>query len=268
MRSRGVSIFIMERPLADTLPAVLLSLALCAGAGPASAQTLTGRVLEEGRGTPVEGVAVSLLDRNGKHRAGTISDSLGHFTLRPPGAGEYVIEGTRIGYEPTRSPLLALKDGESTAALDLLMDPSPIGIAGLEVTVDDRAEDLLQTLGHTPADLRNRWLSRATLAALPPTYGPSEAILANGVAGIEVGPSGGVVQGLCVSFRRAQTFAGGGRCAKIVLNGGPVDAIDAANLSLDEIESIAILTPMDATTFFGGDGGGGVVLIWTRNGRR
>ena len=71
-------------------------------------QTLRGLVVEEGRESPVAGAAVSLLSRDGNHRAGASADSLGRFLLSPPAAGEYYIESARIGYETTRSPLLAL----------------------------------------------------------------------------------------------------------------------------------------------------------------
>jgi len=34
-----------------------------------------------------------------------------------------------------------------------------------------------------------------------------------------------------------------------------------------DVEAIAILTPTDATNFYGTQGGGGAVKIWTRAGR-
>lgn len=234
------------------------------------AQTLRGRVLEDGRNTPVAGVAVSLVDRAGKDRAQATSDSLGRFVLEPPGAGEYVLEAERLGYEPTRSPLLAIKD-EGAVSIELMMTPQPIGLEGIEVSVEVRAEELLATYGQTPTSLGRRWISRKDLEDMPLTTGPGDAIRWRSVPGVWVysdqGGAAGVKQ-LCVAFQRARRASGEPRCAIVLVNGTKVSPAQAAQIVADEIEAVAILTPTDASIFYGTEGGGGVVLIWTRQGGR
>lgn len=111
-----------------------------------------GRILDEARESPVDGAAVRLLDRDGKERASAVSDSAGRFTLKPPKAGDYYLAAERIGYEPTRSPLLALHEGGATP-VDLMMTPRPVGLEGLTVETEAVAAEQLRHIGIDPVDL-------------------------------------------------------------------------------------------------------------------
>lgn len=234
----------------------------------ATAQTLVGRVLEEGREIPVAGASISLVDGTGELRVTTISDSLGSFILTPPEAGEYVVEAVRLGYEITRSPLLSLAlDG--SVPFEIMIQPAPIGLEGFEVSVEREAEVLLQTHGHTPTSLGNRWIDRDDIERMPMPSGPLEVIRWRGLAGIYLPESSSTgTAELCVAFNRGRSFAGTFRCALILLNGSIISELEAQAINPDHIEAIAILTPVDASTFYGTRGGGGAVLIWTRSGRR
>lgn len=230
----------------------------------ATTQTLSGRVLEEGRETPVTGAFISLVDQGGARRAQAISDSLGRFVLAPPQAGEYFVETTRLGYETTRSPLLALTV-EGTVPLEIMMQPSPIGLEGFEVSVEREAEVLLGNFGHTPTTLGDRWIGRDDIESMPMPLGPLEVIRWRAIAGVQVAESFSTgVAALCVSFSRRPRSG----CALILLNGAVISGLEAQALNPDHIEAIAILTPVDAATFYGTRGGGGAVLIWLRSGRR
>ena len=55
-------------------------------------------------------------------------------------------------------------------------------------------------------------------------------------------------------------------CALIVFNGVPMGGQQALSIDPDAIESIAILAPLEATTFFGTVGGSGAILVWTARG--
>jgi Carboxypeptidase regulatory-like domain len=232
-------------------------------------QTLAGRTVEEGRNVPVPGALVFLVDRDGKHRAEARSDSLGRFWLTPPEAGAYQVEARRFGYETTRSPLLALK-AEGHVAVDLTMRPAPIGLAGIEVSVERQAEDLLGRFGLTPARLGDRWIDHDAIAKMPLLTGPGEVITQRGIAGLGVDDCGAttVKCDLCVHFFRANTGIGLKTCALLVLNGVAVPPDVAEFLDPLDLEAIAVLKPEDATTFYGERGVGGVVLMWTRSGRR
>jgi len=246
--------------------AALLFVATAASPESVSGQTLLGRVLEEGRETPVASAAISLLDRDGRSRASTLADSLGRFVLTPPEAGEYIVESVGLGFETTRSPLLAMTVSD-TVPFEITMFPIPLGLEGLEVSVDREAEQMLGIFGHTPASLRNRWIDRETIEKMPLSAGPREIIRWQNIAGLSVMEnSSGDIPTLCVMFQRGRTGGGLNRCALIFLNGMriPSDAAQAINPS--DIESIAVLTPVDASTFYGTNAGGGAVLMWTRRG--
>lgn len=234
--------------------------ALLLPAAPLSAQTLTGRVLEDGREVPVAGADVALLDAGGRILVRVESDPIGRFSLTPPEAGEYVVQATRIGYEPTRSPLLAL-EADGTAALDLLMRPRPIGLEGFEVTTDRPAEELLVPFGLRAEDLGSRWIDRQEIDAMLMPGSAGDVILWQNIPGAVVDLTDGPNGSLCVRVRAS------GRCATVYLNGIHIDSVTAQALDPRGLEAIAVLRPTEASLFFGTGNGSGAVLLWTRRGR-
>ncbi len=175
-------------------------------------------MLEDGRDTPVPGALVSLLDREGERRAEALSGVDGRFVLAPPDAGEYVVEAVRLGYEPTRSPLFAMKT-EGSVPFDILMTPEPLGLPGLEVTVEAEAEELLRNFGASPVTLGNRWIDREKIEHMVTPGMAKDVIRWQGIAGVTVveyddSPLGGP---LCVVFSRRDR-----QCALTVLNGAVV----------------------------------------------
>lgn len=246
------------------LGAGAILLLMAASAPPAaSAQTLSGRLLEEGRETPVAGAVIWLVDRDDRRRAEATSDSLGRFLLTPPEAGEYVVEAVRLGYATTRSPLFVM-GVDGSVPFEIMMRPLPVGLEGIEVSVEREAEELLRNFGLTPATLRNRWIDRGDIDAMGMPGLPKDLIRWQNIAGVwvvEMDPTQGVPE-LCVTFRR------GTGCALTVLNGVPISSVEAFYLDPQALEAVAILTPVEATTFFGTGAAGGAVLMWTRRGRR
>jgi hypothetical protein len=247
----------------------LLATWVCAGApAGAGAQTISGRVLEEGRGTPVSGARVLLLNRDEKRQAETLADSLGRFVIAPPRDGEFVLAAERLGYETARTPLLALTRA-GTAQLDLTMRAQPIGLEGFEVSVEPELVRELRTLGHTPESLGRRWISRQDIEAVRAAVRTSDVIRWRSIPGVylPVTNQSPMVEPLCVTTQRAGNLRSAiPPCAITVLNGMRVDPVEANQMDPSSIEAIAVLSPMDATTLFGTQGGGGAVLIWTRRG--
>lgn len=234
----------------------------------ARAQTILGRVLEEGRDAPVAGALVLLLDRNGEERAQALADAEGQFVIRPPAEGEYYLQARRLGYETTRSPLLALVT-EGTAPLDLMMVPAPVGLEGLEVSVRAQAEQFLGQFDLSPAALGTRWIDRREIMAAPTRQDVGRVLQWQNIPGISLPRPENLVPGsdqigLCVSFQRSRSGAGIGQCALVVLNGQVTDRQAALHLDPETVESIAVLLPTEATTFFGTPGGAGAILIFTR----
>lgn len=257
-----------SRPaLAGVLVACLFPAAPAAG----RAQTIVGRVVEDGREhVPVPGAVVLLLDREGEERGQVLADSVGRFLLAPPVEGEYYIRATRLGYQPFLTPLLAL-GAEGTAPLELAMVPEPIGLTGFEVIVEAEAEAFLQNFGLTPAALGNRWIDRADIEAVQLKQDPAAVISWQNIPGIYVPRPenllpGSADIGLCVSFTRGRMGSGANTCALNVVDGVAVPGRVAFGIDPETIAGIAILPPLEATTFYGPLGAGGAVLIWTRRG--
>jgi hypothetical protein len=252
-----------------TRPAVGGALvALLLAAPSLSAQTLVGRVLDETTEGPVGGAVLRLLSADGEEEALTLADSVGRFRLSPPEAGEYYLLAERIGYGPTRSPLLALST-DGTAPVELMMTPAPLGLAGFEVSVEERAADELRVLGLARAQLGNRWIDRSDIEAIPIKRDMGTVLEWQGIAGLRVVrpenlAPGSADLGLCVSLQRARLGRGEGTCALIVLNGVPVAGPQAILIDPETIESMAVLLPVEATTQWGTLAGRGVVMIWTR----
>ena len=245
--------------------ALLLATALITfSSAPASAQTLLGTVLAEGRNTGISGAMVSLLDQSGARRAGAMSDSLGRFRLVPPERGEYVVEAVRIGYATTRSPLFSL-EVSGTVALEIAMNPLPIGIAGFEVSGEREAEQMLGLFGVTPAQLGGRWISRHDIEKMPLLSSPRDAIRWRNIAGVSIKediPNVDEPPSLCVMIRQMG-------CAPIYLDGMRIPRYIALGINPYDLEGIAILRPLEASLFYGTDSSStGVVLMWTRSGRR
>ena len=238
---------------------------------PALAQTILGRVLDEVTERPVGGVVVRLVARSGQERTRTLSDSAGRFVVEPPEPGEYLLVTERFGYYETRSPLLALGT-EGRAPLDLMVTPEPIGLEGLEVSVEERAAEELQSMGLSVNSLGNRWIDREKIEAIPVKRDMGSILERTAQAGLRVNRPENLTMGsddigLCVAILRVRTADGGGRCALVVLDGVPITGPGALDIDPDAIESIAILEPIEASTYFGTLGGGGAVLVWTRRGR-
>lgn len=251
---------------------MLLALLGPAGAAsPASAQTILGRVLDQLSEQPVEGVIVSLVARTGVERARALSDSEGRFVLTPPEAGEYLLVTDRFGYLETRSPLLSLTT-EGEAPLDLMVAPEPIGLEGLEISVEERASEELDRMGLSVNELGNRWIDKEQIDAIPVKRDVGTILERTAQAGLRIARPENLTMGsddigLCVSFLRVRRANGGGTCALVVLNGVPMSGTGALDIDPYSVESIALLEPTEASVQYGTLAGGGAVLIWTTRGR-
>lgn len=236
-----------------------------------AAQTLIGQVLDQVNEQPVGGVVVALVARSGEARLRTLSDSTGRFILEPPEAGEYLLVTEHFGYLETRSPLLALTM-EGQAPIELLVVPSPIGLEGLEVSVEELAAEQLNIMGLSANVLGRRWIDRRQIEAIQVIRDMGTILENTSQSGIRViRPDnltmGSDNMGLCVSMQRARRAGGQGTCALVVLNGVPISGVQALNVDPASIESMALLVPTEAVTQYGTMAGSGALLVWTRNGR-
>jgi len=98
---------------------------------------------------------------------------------------------------------------------------------------------------------------------MPLPVGPAEAIRWRGIPGVSVAePLTPGTAEFCVVFARR------GGCALVILNGIEISPLAAQQMNPHDLEAIAILMPVDATTFYGTRAANGAVLLWTRSGRR
>lgn len=236
----------------------------------ASAQSIVGRVVDEARGRPIVGAAVALVDEDGDEFSRTITDATGKFVVTPPEAGEYHLAAFSLGYLPVRTPLIALTT-EGMAEVDLLMQPAPIGLEGLEVSVDVSAEaaSQLEIAGVSPAQLGNRWIDRAAVEAIPVKRDVGSVLEHQQIGGVRIIRPENMVPGsdplgLCITNQRARTFAGQGRCMMGVVNGIPQSNQALLDLDPETVEAMAVLTPIEGSFMYGAQGEAGVVMIWTR----
>lgn len=247
--------------------AVLTLLGFALAPSPVRGQTILGRVLDQFSEEPVDGVIVRLVARTGEEREQALSDADGRFVLTPPDAGEYLLVTDRFGYIETRSPLLSLTI-EGQAPLDLMIAPAPIGLEGLEITVEERAAEELSRIGLSVNALGNRWIDKQQIDAIPVKVDMGTILERTAQAGLRISRPENLTMGsddigLCVAFLRVRRANGGGTCALVVLNGVPMSGVGALDIDPYSIESIALLEPMEAAMQWGTLAGGGAVLVWT-----
>lgn len=99
--------------------------------GVLSAQSVRGRLVEQGSELPVAGALVLLQDSAGKRVAQRVSGSEGRYVLQAPAAGLYRIRVLRIGYLPSDSPV-RLPQGE-TVYHDVSLTNQPVSLP--EITI-------------------------------------------------------------------------------------------------------------------------------------
>lgn len=96
--------------------------------GQDSQARVSGRVIELQSGNPVADVLIELVGGQG----GSLSDSLGRFTLPPGTSGIVRIRATRLGYVELVQELEVWRG----AFLTITLRPRPITIEGIELTLD------------------------------------------------------------------------------------------------------------------------------------
>lgn len=121
----------MSRTLhASPFAALLLSTLL---AGPAAAQTLQGRLIDDGSGAPVAQAQVVVLDIRSRPVGRVLTDDAGAFAFALPATGRYVIRASRVGYATVNTPPLDVLSTE-TMAVEVRIAAGAVPLAPLTVT--------------------------------------------------------------------------------------------------------------------------------------
>lgn len=137
-------------------PACLVLLA----AAPLQAQTLRGRIVEEGSASPVAGAFVVLEDSAGARVAQSPSTSSGRFLLEAHRAGRFRLRVLRIGYAPWEGAV-ALARGE-VLDREYVLDMAPVVLPEVAIAGTERCggRSRLDTLSAA------LWLQAGTALAL------------------------------------------------------------------------------------------------------
>jgi hypothetical protein len=115
---------------------VLVSLLGLLPAG-ATAQAVSGTIVEAESNAPLVTAYLTLTSLDGDIVARTLSDAQGRFTLRAPTAGRYLVRAERIGRAPVALGPVYLEDGE-VVRMELRAETRAISLAGIQVTADQQ----------------------------------------------------------------------------------------------------------------------------------
>ena len=114
---------------------------------PLSAQSVSGRLLDNESRLPVSNGTVSLLDTLGHVVVAVLTDPEGRFTLLAPGPGRFRLRGSGLGYRGGLETRFALAQGQEMTT-DLFLVPDPLPLEGIEVVTErQRQEHFLQAQG-------------------------------------------------------------------------------------------------------------------------
>ncbi|NIP58076.1 MAG: hypothetical protein GWM92_07480, partial [Gemmatimonadetes bacterium] len=114
-----------------------LFVALAAVAAPAPAQVVSGVLVEEQTGTPVDGAMISAVDSLDRTRAATLTDRAGRFHIRDLEPGRYVLRADRIGHRSSYSDTLLLAAAD-TVQVRMAARVEAIPLAGIRVEGEGR----------------------------------------------------------------------------------------------------------------------------------
>jgi len=102
---------------------------------PLPAQTVHGRLLEQGSGRPITAGLLTLVGEAGETVAQAETDSAGGFTLRAPDPGSFYVRAERIGYRTKTDGVLELGEG-GEITIDFYLVPRPVELEGVEGTAE------------------------------------------------------------------------------------------------------------------------------------
>ncbi|MCZ6916491.1 MAG: TonB-dependent receptor plug domain-containing protein, partial [Gemmatimonadetes bacterium] len=258
-------------PLAGVL-AVVLGLVLTAAPAAAQTATVSGRVMAEETGNPVEGAQVSIVGTN----LGTRTDADGRFTLLNVPAGNRQLRVLLIGYA-MGSVTLAVRPGQTNTA-NILMRASVLRLDEIVVTGTAggaRKRELGNSLtqinaadiADPPQNVNQMLQARAPGVSVMQTSGMSGS-------GAQIRLRGAVsvsqsnqpilyIDGVRVrsgGYRRNRPPVG------FTGRSGNVEASPLDDINPDDIERIEIIKGAAASTLYGTEAAAGVIQIFTKRG--
>jgi hypothetical protein len=237
-------------------------------AGPAAAQTVRGRLLEDRTDRPIVNARLALLDPDGHSLDEALSDSTGRFTLATELPGRYRLRAQAEGYIGATTPAIELQSN-TELHVRFLLSPEVVLLAPLEITARSRplisgmtlaafAERRAQGLGYaiTQEDIEKQ-NPRAVSDLLRQVPGVRVDRTADG-ARIRIPGAGQRLQGVCA--------------VKVVIDGTEfrwgsttIDDIPVHDVWAIEVFRSLSETPVELAS---PDARCGVIAVWTRRGVR
>jgi hypothetical protein len=244
---------------------------------------LYGQVVDFQDRSPLEGVQIALTDLGRE----TVTNGQGRFRFADLPTGRHVLETVTLGRAPVVDTVLIRPDQPMEVELRLPMEA--LEVKGISVEVIGRREMELRQDGFsggrldyvTPEEM-DEIRDRVTDVV--------DVIRSQGSPRIRITDrsTGGVPMGFCISWTRREASVQAGRlrsgegndgCANmlIVLDGMPLQNVGGAgptipatefllDLTPEEIESVRVLSPVQARFQYGAMGDRGALIIETRRG--
>ncbi|HEX6911252.1 MAG TPA: SusC/RagA family TonB-linked outer membrane protein, partial [Longimicrobium sp.] len=252
-----------------TLLAAALALALAPAAALAQGGTIRGVVTEQGSGSPLQGVQVSVVGTN----QAVVTNQEGRYALNNVAAGQRTVRAARIGFAAATRTVTV---GATPVEASFTLSPDVLGL------------DELVVIGYGRTERRNA--AGGAISTVRPAEQTQDLptptineVLQGRVAGVQVQQNSGTPgSAISVRVRGASSIAAGNQPLYVVdgvpliqgdfspfdegfLGGQGIDAL--ADLNPNEIESIEVLKDASAAAIYGSRASNGVVLITTRRGR-
>ena len=218
---------------------------------------ISGTLTDQDRGWAVEGAEVRLAGTS----YGTVSGPGGTFRLPSVEAGEYTLRATHVAYGERSEPVSV---GSGTAvSVAMSMSMQPIALDPIEVSVQAIGDmDVVAAGGHVVSrrrieEVRHRARDLADVLRLQHMTGVVVRRTASGA--LCVGTTPGQARIMKADCTNAVFFVDNARVSSPeAIMGMPPQAIDR----------IVVYRPLQAGNLFGAGSANGVILVYTRAGRR
>lgn len=235
---------------------------------------VTGRTVTHESESPLDAVAVTVVDTSGETIATRFTDENGLFSFIVEGVPTIQLRARRIGYLTVRSPELDLEQLERyrTLTLRLRLAPEAVPVAPLEVVAGRRREvsPVLEGFHHRKERGFGRYITRQDIERRDP---PQVTDLLRSVSGVQLRSSGRGRHAI-VTTHRGRNAVTGSCPAQIYVDDFHVNRADGRTFRIDdvvtpeEVEGIEVYRGLSTVPaqFLSPRADCGVIVIWTRRG--
>jgi len=245
------------------LPILLFAAAASLGAQQTTG-TVTGTVVERGSDRPIDAAQVTVVGT----RLGAAVNAQGAFTIRGVPFGVQKVRAQFIGFEPMEQTVTVTADG---AKVSFQLTRAAYALSGVVVTAT--GEEKRRAVGTAMATMDTLTIAR-TAAANP------QELLAAASTGVSVlANSGQPGAGATLRLRGVNSVTQGNipliyvDGVRVFNGNGPVNtgggqqSSPLNDIAPDDIDHIEIVKGPSATTLYGTEASGGVIQIFTKQGR-